>query len=124
MSVSEKLAAVSLHHRDTEKGAENTEKRKSTVFSVFSGPLCVSVVKKRRRHDSGFALLLVFLMAAIIAITLYMEIPRVAFATQRQKEQLLMERGEQYKMAIRRFCQANQNRWPSKIEDLENFNNR
>ncbi|HXS96291.1 MAG TPA: type II secretion system protein [Candidatus Limnocylindrales bacterium] len=80
--------------------------------------------KRRNNGESGFALLLVFLMAAVIAITMYMEIPRVAFASQRQKEQLLMERGEQYKMAIQRFCQANNNRWPAKIEDLENFNNR
>ena len=59
--------------------------------------------RMRHGHESGFALLLVFLMAAIIAISLYMEIPRVAFETQRQKEQLLMERGEQYKRAIKLF---------------------
>ena len=35
---------------------------------------------KRRRKDEGFAMLLVFLMAACVAITLYMEIPRVSFA--------------------------------------------
>lgn len=75
------------------------------------------------RKDSGFALLLVFLMAAVIAITLYMEIPRVAFESQRQKEQLLVERGEQYKRAIQLFVKTN-NRWPAKIEELESFNNR
>lgn len=58
---------------------------------------------RRRPGKSGFALLLVFFMAAVIAITLYMEIPRVAFETQRQKEQLLVERGEQYKRAIKLF---------------------
>lgn len=79
---------------------------------------------KRRRQDSGSALLLVFLMASLIAITLYMEIPRVAFDTQRQKEQLLIERGEQYKIAIRRFLQANSNRWPASMDELESFNNR
>jgi hypothetical protein len=77
----------------------------------------------RRRGESGFALLLVFLMAAAIAITLYTQIPRVAFQSQRQKEQLLIERGEQYKRAIQLFVRAN-NRYPSKMEDLENFNNR
>jgi type II secretory pathway pseudopilin PulG len=77
----------------------------------------------RRRQESGFALLLVFLMAAAIAISLYMEIPRVAFESQRQKEQLLVSRGEQYKRAIQMFMKAN-NRWPAKIEDLESFNNR
>jgi hypothetical protein len=73
--------------------------------------------------ESGFALLLVFLMAAIVAISLYMQIPRVAFQSQRQKEQLLMSRGEQYKRAIQLFVRAN-NRYPGDIKDLENFNNR
>ena len=40
---------------------------------------------KRRRKDSGFAMLLVFLMAACIAITLYIEVPRVAFEAERQR---------------------------------------
>lgn len=78
----------------------------------------------RRRKESGFALLLVFLMAAVIAITLYMQVPRVAFETQRQKEQLLIERGEQYKRAIGLFVRTNNGRWPAKIEELESFNNR
>jgi type II secretory pathway pseudopilin PulG len=73
--------------------------------------------------EAGFAMLLVFLMAAFIAISLYMQIPRVAFQAQRQKEQLLIERGEQYKRAIQVFVRTN-GRYPGKIEDLENFNNR
>ena len=77
----------------------------------------------RRERQSGFALLLVFLMAAAIAISLYLQIPRVAFQAQRQKEQLLIERGEQYKRAIQLFYKAN-NRYPAEIKDLENFNNR
>ena len=76
-----------------------------------------------RNPESGFAMLLVFLMAAVVAITLYMEIPRIAFESQRQKEQLLVERGEQYKRAIQVFV-LNNKRWPGKIEDLENLNNR
>src|ERR1041385_1634353 len=80
-------------------------------------------MRARRKNESGFALLLVFLMAAILAITLYKEIPRVAFESQRQKEQLLIERGEQYKRAIYVFVKTN-NRWPARIEELESFNNR
>ncbi|HLK48218.1 MAG TPA: hypothetical protein VKT49_08790 [Bryobacteraceae bacterium] len=78
---------------------------------------------KKRRGDSGFAMLLVFLMAATIALTLYMEIPRVAFQSQRQKEQLLIERGEQYKRAIQLFVRTN-GRYPGDLKDLESFNNR
>ncbi|HWB83460.1 MAG TPA: hypothetical protein VG675_04930 [Bryobacteraceae bacterium] len=73
----------------------------------------------KRRKDSGFALLLVFLMAAVIAIALYREIPRVAFQAQRQKEQLLIDRGEQYKRAIEIFWRTNNHRYPMSLDDLD-----
>ena len=50
--------------------------------------------RPRKPKEGGFALLLVLLLAAIIAINLYLEVPRLAFQAQRQKEQMLMERGE------------------------------
>ncbi len=63
-------------------------------------------------------------MASLIAISLYMELPRVAFQAERQKEQLLLERGEQYKRAIGLFLRTNKNtRWPASIEELESYNN-
>ena len=60
-------------------------------------------MKKTRRGESGFALLLVFAMAATIALLLYMELPRVAFERQREQEALLIARGEQYKRAIQLY---------------------
>jgi len=48
-------------------------------------------------------MLLVFVMAAAVAITLYRELPRVAFEAQRNKEELLIERGEQYSRAIQLY---------------------
>jgi hypothetical protein len=72
--------------------------------------------------ESGYAMLLVFLMAAMIAIALYAELPRIAFEAQRAKEQLLIERGEQYKRAIQVFVRK-MNRYPASIEELENTNN-
>jgi type II secretory pathway pseudopilin PulG len=77
----------------------------------------------RRPAESGFALLTVLLMAAVIAISLYLELPRVAFEAQRQKEQLLIERGEQYKRAIQVFFTTTK-RYPARIEDLESWNGR
>ena len=74
------------------------------------------------RAESGYAMLLVFLMAAIIAIALYSELPRVAFEAQRTKEQLLIERGEQYKRAIQLFVRK-MSRYPATIEELESTNN-
>src|SRR5690349_16125960 len=77
----------------------------------------------KRKGERGFAMLLVFLMAALVAIMLYMEIPRVSFESQRNKEALLIERGEQYKRAIQVFVKANR-KYPSSIKELESFNNK
>jgi hypothetical protein len=71
----------------------------------------------------GSALLVVFVLAAAVAIMLYQQMPRVAFETQREKELLLMERGAQFKRAIQLYYVANK-KWPSKIEDLENTNDK
>ena len=83
---------------------------------------------RRREGKAGFAmlsgvrLLLVFLMAAMIAITLYMRCRGVAMESQRDQEQLLVERGEQYKRAIQVFYRKFK-RYPGTIEELENTNN-
>ena len=79
-------------------------------------------MKRRRRDERGFVMLLVFLMAALIAISLYNEIPRVSFESQRAKEDLLIERGEQYQRAIKVFVRANK-KYPATIKELESFNN-
>ncbi len=73
--------------------------------------------------ERGFALLLVFAMAAIVAMFLYMQLPRVAFESERDKEQLLIDRGEQYKRAIQLYVIA-WKKYPDKIDDLENTNNK
>jgi len=72
--------------------------------------------------ESGYALLLIFAMAAAIAVMLYVELPRVAFEKQRNKEQVLIEHGEQYKRAIQLYFRKFKN-YPPSIEALENTNN-
>lgn len=76
-----------------------------------------------KRHESGYAILMVFMLAAAIAISFYAVAPRVAFESQRDKEQILVDRGEQYKRAIYMYYVGNNRQWPSKIDDLENTNN-
>lgn len=76
-----------------------------------------------KKDERGFALLFVFLMAAIIGLYLYMQLPRVAFESERDKEQLLIDRGEQYKRAIQLYVLAVK-KYPQKIEDLENTNDK
>lgn len=78
---------------------------------------------KPRKNQSGFAMLLVLLMAAVVAIMLYNEIPRVAFEAHRQREQMLIERGEQYKRAIGLFFR-DQKRYPTSMDELEKFQTR
>jgi hypothetical protein len=76
-----------------------------------------------RSGERGYALLAVFLMAAMIAMYLYMQLPRVAFESERDKEQSLIDAGEQYKRAIQLYVAAVK-KYPQKIEDLENTNNK
>lgn len=77
---------------------------------------------RRRKSEGGYALLLVYAMAAAIAVMLYMEIPRVAFEAQREKEQLLIDRGEQYTRAIQLYVRK-YNRFPADMRALENTQN-
>jgi hypothetical protein len=77
--------------------------------------------RTRRTDQRGFALLIVFLFAAAVAFTLYQQLPRAAFESARDREQLLMDRANQYKRAIQVFYLVNK-RFPARIEDLENTN--
>jgi hypothetical protein len=76
----------------------------------------------RHRNQRGYALLLVFAMAAAVAVMLYLEMPRVAFEHQRNKEGLLVERGEEYVRAIELFVRKN-GKYPQTVEELESFQN-
>jgi hypothetical protein len=62
------------------------------------------------------------MMAAFMAIMLYMAMPRVAFESQRDKEQLLIDRGEQYKRAVQLYVRKF-NRFPADIKALESTQN-
>ncbi len=76
-----------------------------------------------RSGEGGFAMLFVFVLAAFVAIGLYNELPRVIFEGQRQREQMLIDRGEQYQRAIRVYYRRYR-RYPPNLEALENTDNR
>lgn len=78
---------------------------------------------RQGRQESGFALLLVFVMAASVAILLYNEMPRQVFESQRVVEQDLVYRGEQYQRAIQLFVRANR-RYPASMDELESLSNK
>lgn len=76
----------------------------------------------RKRGERGSALLIVFVLAASIAIMLYMELPVAVFEAQRQKEQLLIDRGNEYAHAVKLFVRKI-GTYPTSIDALEKTNN-
>ncbi len=76
---------------------------------------------RRATSERGSALLIVFVFAAFVAIMLYREMPVAAFEAQRQKEQMLIDRGEQYKRAVKLFYRKF-GMYPASIEQLEDTN--
>src|SRR4051812_40312939 len=73
---------------------------------------------RRSSDERGFAILLVFMMAAAVAIMLYMELPRAAFEAQRMKEETLIDRGNQYIRGIQLYVAKNK-RYPPNMDELE-----
>lgn len=76
---------------------------------------------RRGRGERGSALLIVLVFAAIVAIMLYRELPVAAFEAQRQKEELLVSRGNEYKHGIKLFVRK-VGRFPNSIDELESTN--
>src|SRR4051794_11842737 len=72
-------------------------------------------------RERGSALLIVLVFAAIIAIGLYAELPVVTFESQRQKEQLLIDRGNEYARGVKLYVRKIQ-QYPPSFEALENTN--
>ena len=79
------------------------------------------MVNRTKQAQRGSALLIVFVMAAIVAISLYMEMPDAAFEARRQQEDLLISRGNEYARAVKVF-RRKVGHYPTAIKDLENTN--
>jgi hypothetical protein len=76
-----------------------------------------------RPQERGSALLIVFVLAAVIAIMLYRELPVTAFEARRQKEQTLIDRGHVYQRAVQLYYRTFRGRYPANVAQLENTNN-
>ena len=82
-----------------------------------------AAIRRRRARQGGSAMLIVFLFAAVIAIMLYRELPVTLFEAQRQKEQLLVDRGHEYTRAVQLYYRRFRGQYPASIDQLENTNN-
>lgn len=80
------------------------------------------MTRAARQRERGYALLAVLFVGAVMAIMLYMVLPREAFEAQRAKEDDLMYRGGQYARAVRLYFRKN-HKYPARLEDLEKTNN-
>jgi hypothetical protein len=79
-------------------------------------------VRRARRGERGYALLMITLLGAFLAISLYLELPVAAFESKRMKEQLLMDRGHEYVQAIRLYYRRFHT-FPASMDQLEDTNN-
>jgi hypothetical protein len=81
----------------------------------------VSTRRRRIQAQRGSALLIVFVFAAMIAIMLYTELPIAVFEAKRQKEQLLIDRGNEYAHAVKLFVRKF-GMYPATVDQLESTN--
>ena len=76
-----------------------------------------------RNKQSGYAFLIAVLLAALVLVALSVAIPRLLTQGQREKEEELIFRGDQYRRAIARFYKKF-GRYPRSVEELLRTNDR
>jgi type II secretory pathway pseudopilin PulG len=76
----------------------------------------------RSRAESGYVLLTLLLMVALLAIAFMAVLPAVKFESERDREEELIHRGVQYSRAIRTYYKKF-GRYPTRLEELESSNN-
>ena len=76
---------------------------------------------RRQRGEDGYVLLVLLLIIALMAIVAATVVTSVKFDIQRDREEEMIHRGVQYSRAIKAYYKKF-NRYPAKIEDLENTN--
>lgn len=78
--------------------------------------------RKSRPQERGYVLITLILFVALLAISLTALAPAISQQIKRDREEELVHRGTQYSRAIKRYMKKF-NRYPTRIEDLENTNN-
>ena len=72
--------------------------------------------------ERGYVLLSILLFMVLMLIALSIELPRITQQIRREKEQELINRGNEYKSAIRKYFRKFA-RYPATLDQLENTNN-
>jgi type II secretory pathway pseudopilin PulG len=77
---------------------------------------------RRRSPESGYVLLTLLLVVALLIVGMAAIVPSIAFQIRRDREEELIHRGVQYSRAIRAYFKKF-GRYPTTLEDLESANN-
>ena len=77
---------------------------------------------RRGSQESGYVLLTLLLVVALLIVGMAAIVPSIAFQIRRDREEELIHRGVQYSRAIRAYFKKF-GRYPTKLEDLESTNN-
>src|ERR1700730_17480907 len=75
-----------------------------------------------RSRESGYVLLTLLLVVALLVVAMAAIVPSIAFQMRRDREEELVHRGVQYSRAIRAYFKKF-GQYPTKLEDLESANN-
>jgi type II secretory pathway pseudopilin PulG len=73
-------------------------------------------------RESGYVLLTLLLVVALLIVAMGAIVPSIAFQIRRDREEEMIHRGVQYSRAIRAYFKKF-GRYPTKLEDLESANN-
>ena len=84
-------------------------------------PILPPLVPRRRNSERGYILLVLFMFAAVIAIGLLRAVPAALVETQREREEELIFRGQEYRRAIQAYVRKF-GRYPNSLDDLEDTN--
>jgi type II secretory pathway pseudopilin PulG len=75
----------------------------------------------RTQPEQGYVLIVFLMFAAVLVVGVYRILPKYVFEGQRQKEEELIFRGQQYRRAIQLYVRKF-GRYPTSLEELENTN--
>ena len=76
----------------------------------------------RNRGEAGYMLLAILFMLFLLMLAAGIAVPSVTHEIKREREIEMIHRGEQYARAIKKYYKKF-NRYPTRIEELENTNN-
>jgi type II secretory pathway pseudopilin PulG len=90
--------------------------------SLLINPRRTQALKGRAANEAGYILVGVLILLFLFALAMAIAAPVIAKSIQRDKDEEAVQRGKQYKRAIRLFYKKF-NTYPTSIAQLENTNN-